>query len=351
MVRIDIDIRWRRKRGQAQRRAIWPAFLPWLTILNWRRHDLCRVSRPRALGRMSDRRRIQERFPAFAEELSKQIGLHRALEAVDDETRRDASRTGSPASESPGSSPQFDAGYEILEEIGRGGMGVVYKARQVALHRFVALKMVRAVDASNQELLARFRSEARAVASLHHPHIVQVYDFGEHNGLPFLAMELIEGGTLAARLHGLRGPPVAAAELMIKLAGAVQYAHDRQVIHRDLKPANVLIASDTEGLEVKISDFGLGKFFHEDVVPEHKAVRISRHTQLHGAGTGQRRGTRRRSCHRHLFPGRDPVRIVDRPAAVSWRIPDGNAAATRRRTHFVSPAGPAHAARSRNDLR
>ena len=99
----------------------------------------------------------------------------------------------------------------------------------------------------NQELLARFRSEARAVASLHHPHIVQVYDFGEHDGLPFLAMELIEGGTLAARLHGNPWPAREAAELMIKLAEAVQFAHDHHVIHRDLKPANVLIASDQRG--------------------------------------------------------------------------------------------------------
>ena len=273
MVQVDIDVRWRRNdaRPAESYLARFPALSndPELAV------DIIYaeyLARERA-GECPGAAEYQQRFPAFAEELSKQIGLHRALETADDEADAEGSPSelsGASLFESPANSPEFDASYEILEEIGRGGMGVVYKARQVALNRFVALKMVRAVDASNQELLARFRSEARAVASLHHPHIVQVYDFGEHDGLPFLAMELIEGGTLAARLHGYPWPARAAAELMIKLAEAVQFAHDHHVIHRDLKPANVLIASDKEGLDVKITDFGLGKFFHDEMSPHTK---------------------------------------------------------------------------------
>jgi WD40 repeat protein/tRNA A-37 threonylcarbamoyl transferase component Bud32 len=273
MVEVDLDVRWRRK---APRRAeSYLTAFPALADEPERAVDIIYaeyLARERE-GECPGPAEYQERFPAFAEELSKQICLHCALEIVDDDTdaeARSSELSGPSLCESPANLPQFDVSYEILEEIGRGGMGVVYKARQVSLKRFVALKMVRAVDASNQELLARFRSEARAIASLHHPHIVQVYDFGEHDGLPFLAMELIEGGTLAARLNGTPWPARAAAELMIKLAGAVQLAHDHHVIHRDLKPANVLIASEAEGLDVKITDFGLGKFFHDEMSPHTK---------------------------------------------------------------------------------
>jgi eukaryotic-like serine/threonine-protein kinase len=270
MVQVDIDIRWRRNEAQPAESylARFPALCddPELAV------DIIYaeyLARERS-GECPVAAEFRQRFPAFAEELSKQIDLHRALEAIDDESDADASESDFEESSLESPNRPAEASYEILEEIGRGGMGVVYKARQVALHRFVALKMVRSVDATNQELLARFRSEARAVASLHHPHIVQVYDFGQHNGLPFLAMELIEGGTLASRLHGNPWPPRAAGKLMIKLAGAVQFAHDHHVIHRDLKPANVLIASDNEELDVKVTDFGLGKFFHDEMSPHTK---------------------------------------------------------------------------------
>jgi WD40 repeat protein/tRNA A-37 threonylcarbamoyl transferase component Bud32 len=217
-------------------------------------------------GERPDLGEYRRRFPAFGDVLAEQIGLHCALAAANDDTPAGTTQTGpslGSTAEPAVNPPQLEASYEILEEIGRGGMGVVYKARQPALNRFVALKMVRAVDASNQELLARFRSEARVVASLRHPLIVQVYDFGDHDGLPYLAMELIERGTLADRLDGTPWPAHAAAKLMIDLAGAVQFAHERYVIHRDLKPANVLIVSEAPELEVKITDFGLAKLFHE----------------------------------------------------------------------------------------
>jgi WD40 repeat protein/tRNA A-37 threonylcarbamoyl transferase component Bud32 len=150
--------------------------------------------------------------------------------------------------------------YELLEEIARGGMGVVYKARQTALKRIVALKMVLAAGHEGTAQRARFRTEAEAVARLQHPNIVQIYEVGEHQGLSYFSMEYCPGGSLAAHLNGTPLPPREAAMLVEKLAGAIQAAHDKGVIHRDLKPANVLLAEDGTP---KITDFGLAKKLDE----------------------------------------------------------------------------------------
>jgi eukaryotic-like serine/threonine-protein kinase len=152
--------------------------------------------------------------------------------------------------------PDVPTGYEILEPIGRGGMGVVYKANQRALGRTVALKQIQAgLDADEQEL-ARFRIEAEAAARLRHPNIVQVYDIGVRDGLPFFAMELVEGGSLAARLR--KGPlrPREAAELVGPIALALHHAHRDGVVHRDIKPGNILLTPDGTP---KVADFGLAK--------------------------------------------------------------------------------------------
>jgi YD repeat-containing protein len=179
-------------------------------------------------------------------------------------------------------------GYEILEELGHGGMGIVYKAEQVALKRVVALKMIRAgADAGPQDR-KRFRSEAEAAARLQHANIVQIHDVGEHEGRPFFSMEFVNGGSLATRLNGKPLEARAAARLVETLAQAVHYAHQRGVVHRDLKPANVLLqttdhADDTDIKEKnkpfppsvssvssvvssvpKISDFGLAKRIDTD---------------------------------------------------------------------------------------
>ncbi|MCY2978462.1 MAG: protein kinase [Planctomycetota bacterium] len=135
------------------------------------------------------------------------------------------------------------SGYEVLELIGRGGMGIVYKALQVNLNRLVALKMVLAGDLAGPETLSRFRAEARAVAQLQHPNLVQIYEVGEHHGRPYLAFEYVAGGGLDQRLRGEPQPPSAAARLIATLAHAIQFAHARGIIHRDLKPANVLLAT------------------------------------------------------------------------------------------------------------
>jgi tetratricopeptide (TPR) repeat protein len=148
------------------------------------------------------------------------------------------------------------AGYEILQRLGEGGMGVVYRARHLGLNRLVALKMVRGGSQARRDFFTRFRVEAESVARLSHPNIVQIYDIGEAGGLPFVALELLDGGSLADRLAGNPQPGRQAAELMTTLARAVQIAHESGIIHRDLKPANVLYTSD--GVP-KITDFGLAK--------------------------------------------------------------------------------------------
>jgi serine/threonine protein kinase len=147
-------------------------------------------------------------------------------------------------------------GYEILDEIGRGGMGVVYKARQVHLNRLVALKMMLAGAHAGPEELARFRIEAQAAARLDHPNIVRVYDFGEHEGLPYFSMELVAGCSLAEMVVGQPWAVAAAVRLIQTLALAIHHAHRNNVVHRDLKPANVLLGADGTP---KITDFGLAK--------------------------------------------------------------------------------------------
>ncbi len=127
-------------------------------------------------------------------------------------------------------------------------MGVVYKARQISLNRLVALKMVLAGDLAGPGTLARFRAEARAVAQLQHPNLVQIYEVGEHHGRPCLAFEYVAGGGLDQRLRGEPQPPSAAAELIRTLALAIQYAHARGIVHRDLKPANILLATTARAL-------------------------------------------------------------------------------------------------------
>jgi serine/threonine-protein kinase len=158
--------------------------------------------------------------------------------------------------------PRAFGRYELLEKIAQGGMGIVYKARQLPpLERLVALKVIAAGPATGPEARARFRVEAQAVARLKHPHIVQIYDYGEQDGQPYFSMELMEGGSLKQRLAGRQQPERAAAELVRTLALGVEAAHQVQIIHRDLKPGNVML--DKEGV-AKIGDFGLAKLLDDD---------------------------------------------------------------------------------------
>jgi serine/threonine protein kinase len=143
--------------------------------------------------------------------------------------------------------PPVVPGYEILGELGRGGMGVVYRARQVALPRTVALKMIRNGAHAGPRELARFRAEARVLARLQHPNIVQIYDVGEAAGRPYFALEFLAGGSLAQHLNGTPLPVRPAARMVETLARAVHAAHVRGVVHRDLKPANILLVPRNPG--------------------------------------------------------------------------------------------------------
>jgi serine/threonine-protein kinase len=145
-------------------------------------------------------------------------------------------------------------GYEMLGELRRGGMGIVYEARHLRLDRVVAVKMIR--HHFDEATARRFYAEARTLAHLQHPHIVQVYDVGEHDGQLYFAMELMAGGNLSQRMQQYRYSPTEAAELLKMLALTIQVAHDQNIIHRDLKPSNILLAVDGTP---KIADFGLAK--------------------------------------------------------------------------------------------
>ena len=142
--------------------------------------------------------------------------------------------------------------------LGRGGMGIVYKARHLRLNRFVALKMLITGAYAGPRERARFQREAEAVAGLRHANIVQVYDVGDHEGWPYFTMELLEGGSLAQAVAGTPQPARQAAAILATLAEAVQVAHQGGIVHRDLKPANILLAADGTP---KIADFGLARHF------------------------------------------------------------------------------------------
>src|SRR5438067_7414701 len=148
--------------------------------------------------------------------------------------------------------------YQILEEIGRGGMGVIYRVRQRHSRRIVALKRILAHHADSHDTLVRFRREAEAAASLDHPNILPIYEVSEgEDGLPFFSMKFAAGGSLVEAAPGLRDDPRRIVRLIAKVTRAVQYAHDHGILHRDLKPGNILLDGCGEPL---VSDFGLAKW-------------------------------------------------------------------------------------------
>jgi predicted Ser/Thr protein kinase len=205
------------------------------------------------------------RFPEFSDRLGRQFAIHRALRDGGAATWLGASASPTAAMDAGEAgadpTPVEVPGYEILGELGRGGMGVVFKARQHSLKRLVALKVIRAWLYADGEVAARFRAEAEMAARLQDPRIIQVYEAGEHRGQGYLALEYASGGSLQRRFSGQPQDPRSSAELVETLARAVHYAHERGVVHRDLKPANVVL---TEEGAPKITDFGLAKVLEHD---------------------------------------------------------------------------------------
>jgi thiol-disulfide isomerase/thioredoxin/tRNA A-37 threonylcarbamoyl transferase component Bud32 len=183
--------------------------------------------------------------------------------------------------------------YELLEEIARGGMGLVYKARHQTLHRVVALKMILAGKLASPELVRRFRIEAEQGGSLDHPNIVPIHHVGEVDGQHFFTMKLIDGGSLSQYISRFPGDPAAAARLVATVARAVHYAHQRGVLHRDLKPGNILL--DGEG-QPHVTDFGLAKHLEgTDASTQSGAI----------VGTPSYMAPEQAACRRHLTTATD----------------------------------------------
>lgn len=258
-----------------------------------------------------------QRFPSQADSLRRLWDVHRALPSTRDEAgdgrgveslQRDTREFGASERHAAGESPDTGEvreppalpeipGYELLGEIGRGGMGVVYRARHVRLGRLVALKLLRGAALPDAEQRERFDREAQAVARLQHPHIVQIFDGGEHEGRPYLAFELVEGGNLVAWTSPPLHSPRQCAALVETLARGIGHAHRNGIVHRDLKPANILLAprpadarsaggtagdsasgshslAPLEPLDCvpKITDFGLAKRIADEVELTHSAA-------------------------------------------------------------------------------
>jgi serine/threonine-protein kinase len=222
-------------------------------VLNLVYHEV--LLRRRHCGQEPELSEYQARFPELADDLRIQFAIDQVLP----DENQDLEAPGTIAA--PRAALVEIPGYDMEEVLGRGGMGVVYRARHRSLNRTVALKMILDAVHSGARQANRFRSEAEVIARLQHPNIVQIHEIGEHDGRPFLALEFVEGGTLERRLAGTPMPADRAAGLVETLARAVQHAHERGVVHRDLKPANVLL--DSRG-EPKITDFGLAKLVAGD---------------------------------------------------------------------------------------
>jgi serine/threonine-protein kinase len=210
-----------------------------------------------------DRHRLLAEHPDLAHELRAFFADQDGFDSLMGPLRRTTCHRATPPAVGGAAPPAGSVfgGYELLGEVARGGMGVVYKARQPRLNRVVALKMIQAGRLASREEVERFRLEAEAVALLDHPNIVPIYEVGEVEGWNYFSMKLIEGDNLARHLGGYERRPRDAARLLLVVARAVGYAHQCGVLHRDLKPANILI--DQQG-QPHVTDFGLAKLLARD---------------------------------------------------------------------------------------
>ncbi|MGE3807661.1 MAG: serine/threonine-protein kinase, partial [Gemmataceae bacterium] len=301
-------------------------------------------------GEVVERSAFLARYPELAEELAAFLVDHERFrmfagplpglgELGSLSTLDNAIQITAPTPRSPGDLPHRLDDYELVAEIARGGMGIVYKARQLSLHRIVALKMILAGRQASPSDVQRFRAEAELAASLDHPSIVPIYEVNSCEGIPFFSMKLIEGSNLAARDPRWQQDPRAAAKLVAQVARAVHHAHQRGLLHRDLKPANVLLDDQDHPY---VTDFGLAKLLQHDdsitpsggivgtpryMAPEQLKPRgpLTTASDVHGLGcilfeilTG-----------RPAFPAASPAEAlrtileveVDRPGTLNPRVP------------------------------
>jgi WD40 repeat protein/tRNA A-37 threonylcarbamoyl transferase component Bud32 len=231
-------------------------------------------------GQTPDHQEWLRRYPEFSAELEAFLADYERVERMAEPLRPATAPEVPPEGSVPGEAATLDSAkpaavgagttvryfgdYELLEEIGRGGMGVVYKARQVSLNRIVALKMILAGQLASENDVRRFHTEAEAAAQLDHAGIVPIFEVGRHEGQHYFSMGYVEGQSLAARVAAGPLPPREAAEVVRSVAEAVEYAHQKGVIHRDLKPSNILV--DQAG-HARITDFGLAKRVAADAGP------------------------------------------------------------------------------------
>ena len=228
----------------------------------------CELTTREELGNRPEPDELYERFPDWKSRIERLLEVHEAVAAEDRIAGGTTTQTsGDPPRTLTGNTGNSQSGrlelaarrrvgqFELLQEIGRGGTGVVYRARQTVLGRIVALKLIHSDNVSHEQVL-RFHAEAEAAAHLQHPNIVQIYEVGAEDELSYISLELVEGGNLAERLAKDTIEPDDAARLMLTIAKAMEYAHERGIVHRDLKPANILL---TVKGDPKIADFGLAK--------------------------------------------------------------------------------------------
>jgi tetratricopeptide (TPR) repeat protein len=258
--------------------------------------ELLRLERyyRQGLGELVDAQEYEERFPEDVDLIRAVLAEGRTVAPATYPTNPDATGpevfTPVERADRDRAEPRFPSipGYEILAELGHGGMGIVYQARHTALKRVVALKMILSGNFASREQLDRFQREAEALARLQHPNIIRIYEVGEVDGSPFFSLEFAEGGSLARHLDGTPQPPRSAAELIATLGGAMHAAHLSGVVHRDLKPANILLGRKAlsspatapgqpsevtlETFEPKISDFGLAKHLDSEADHTHTGI-------------------------------------------------------------------------------
>jgi serine/threonine-protein kinase len=209
-------------------------------------------------GEQVDLEKVCQQHPQFAHELRYLWGTVLVTEAIGSRANWQETETNSDSSVWPPQLPFRMGDYQLLEHVGQGGMGIVFRAKQISLGREVAIKMIQRNRLNSPEDHQRFLAEAEATARLEHPGIVQVYEVGEFEGTPYFSMQFIRGETLSQRLQNGPLPQRQTALLMAAVSRAIDYAHKQGILHRDIKPSNIIL---DEGGTVRVTDFGLAKFF------------------------------------------------------------------------------------------